>query len=104
MICERKKGTPGRRKGTPKTGGRKKGVRNRRTRELLERIEASGITPLDYMLQVMRNTKAPLAIRFEAARQAAPYIHPKLAAIEHGSPDGGPHIVEIRWRDSEVVG
>jgi hypothetical protein len=29
-----------------------------------------------------------LAMRFEAAKAAAPYIHPRLAAIEHTAPDG----------------
>jgi hypothetical protein len=40
-------------------------------------------------------------LRFEAAKSAAPYIHPKLAAVEHSGPDSGPHVVEIRWRDCE---
>jgi hypothetical protein len=31
-----------------------------------------------------------LAMRFEAAKAAAPYIHPRLAAIEHTGPNGGP--------------
>jgi hypothetical protein len=47
-------------------------------------IEASGLTPLDFMLAVMRDEQAPLDLRFEAAKSAAPYVHAKLASIEHG--------------------
>ena len=93
--------TPGRKKGTPKTGGRRRGSRNKRTRELLERIESSGITPLDYMLATMRDPELPMELRFEAAKSAAPYVHPKLAAVAHSSPGSGPQILEIRWRDCE---
>jgi hypothetical protein len=91
----------GRRPGTPKTGGRRKGARNRKTAATIAAIEASGLTPLDYMLAVMRNPKAKAHLRFEAARTAAPYVHPKLASIENSGREGGPHIVEIRWKDPE---
>ena len=57
-----------------------------------------GITPLEYMLQVMRTEPredmepreymATFMLRFEAAKAAAPYIHPRLAAIEHTGKDG----------------
>ncbi len=84
----------GRKPGTPKTGGRQKGTPNRKTKELQHRVEASGLTPLDYMLAVMRNPRLPVAMRFDAARSAAPYIHPRLSAIEHTGKDGGPIITE----------
>jgi hypothetical protein len=61
-------------KGKPKTGGRKRGSRNKRTRKL-EEIERSGLAPLDYMLSVMRDPNAALARRDEMARAAAPYLH-----------------------------
>jgi hypothetical protein len=49
----------------------------------------------------MRDPAVPVGLRFEAAKSAAPYIHPKLAVVEYSGPDGGLHIVEIRWRDCE---
>jgi hypothetical protein len=49
--------------GKRRGAGRKRGVRNRKTRALQEGIEASGLTPLDYMLAVMRNPRAKLADR-----------------------------------------
>jgi hypothetical protein len=45
--------------------------------------QAGGITPLDYMLQVLRAPESDAAARIDAAKAAAPYVHPKLSAIEH---------------------
>ena len=64
-------------------GGRQKGTPNRATAAKAAAIAASGLTPLDYLLSVMRDETAPRAERMEAAAKAAPYIHPRLAAIEH---------------------
>jgi hypothetical protein len=57
-----------------KTGGRKKGPRDRRPRELIERIEASDLTPLQYMLSVMCDETQPAQRRDQMARVAAPYM------------------------------
>lgn len=66
-----------------KTGGRPKGVPNKATAAKARAIARSGVTPLDYMLRVMRNSKTPPLLRLEAAKSAAPYIHPKLSSIIH---------------------
>lgn len=73
--------------------GRKKGAATTKTREIANRAAESGITPLEYMLQVMRTEPSEhlderellqaITLRFEAAKAAAPYIHPRLAAVEH---------------------
>ena len=65
-----------------KTGGRQKGARNRATAEALAAAEATGILPLDYMLSVMRDAGADPKRRDAMAMAAAPYLHPKLSAIE----------------------
>jgi hypothetical protein len=65
-----------------KTGGRKKGSRNKRPSELIERIEASGLAPLEYMLAVMRDETEPKELRLEMARAAAPYVHPKMQTVK----------------------
>jgi len=39
--------------------------------------DLSGITPLDFLLGVMRDAKSPPALRLRAAGIVAPYIHPK---------------------------
>lgn len=69
--------------GRPKTGGRKKGTPNKATARREAEIAASGLTPLDYMLKVMRNPRENKDRRLEAAGKAAQYVHPKLAAITH---------------------
>jgi hypothetical protein len=56
-----------------KTGGRRKGTPNRKTAAKVVEIEAFGVTALDYMLQVMRDTNAVADRRDEMAKAAAPY-------------------------------
>ncbi len=82
-------------KGSPKTGGRKKGTPNTKTAAKIAAIEASGLMPLDFMLQAMRDELRQFAERFEAAKASAPYVHPKLSAIEHTGKDGGP--MDMVW-------
>lgn len=69
-------------KGQPKTGGRTKGVANKRTMAVRAGLDTSGLTPAAFLLKVMRDTKKPLAVRIDAARSVAPYIHPKLTAVK----------------------
>lgn len=65
-----------------KTGGRRKGASNRRTREIADKAAAVGLTPLEYLLSLMRDGDQTLAVRLDAAKAAAPYIHPRLQATE----------------------
>ena len=65
-----------------KTGGRRKGVPNKATAAKAQAIAESGVTPLDYLLDVMRNSESE-AVRLDAAKAAAPYVHPKLASVEN---------------------
>jgi len=48
------------------------------------RKAAAPLSPLDYMLQVLRDPEASPAERKWAAEKAAPYIHPRLQTVEHG--------------------
>lgn len=66
-----------------KTGGRQKGSKNLKQKEVREKIVASGLTPLEYMMKILRDSKQTLEVRLEAAKSAAPYVHPKLTATEH---------------------
>lgn len=79
--------------------GRKKGSPNKATIERQKEIADSGLTPLEYMISVMRNESNTLEIRMDAAHKAAPYVHPKLANIDHASKDGSmtpkPNRVEL---------
>src|SRR5947208_1935719 len=71
--------------GHRENAGRKRGTPNKATAARQAEVAASGITPLDYMLKVLRDENADPHQRFEAAKSAAPYVHPKLASIQHGN-------------------
>ena len=78
-------------KGRPKTGGRQKGVNNKRTRLLHEALmhengvkacDDSEQAPLEFLVAVMRNQALDLPIRLDAAKAAAPYLHPRLNMVD----------------------
>lgn len=62
--------------------GRKRGIGNKRNAETIKACESSGITPLQYMLQVMRAPDTEPKDRLSAAVAAAPYVHAKLSSVE----------------------
>ena len=64
-----------------KTGGRKPGSRNKETVDREAAIQASGLTPVDYMLSVLRNKKSSVEDKRWAAAAAAPFVHPRLSTI-----------------------
>ena len=65
--------------------GRKKGSATKKTRKLADQVAAEGISPLEVMVEAMRahyrdkNLDKAAAI----AAQAAPYVHPRLSAVQH---------------------
>lgn len=67
--------------------GRKRSAIQERAEELSAKIvvraERTGITPLEYLLSIMRDENEKPSARLEAAWRAAPYMHPKLNAIHH---------------------
>ena len=68
--------------------GRKAGAANKASAAREAAVKASGITPLDYLLGIMRNDGMPEAMRLDAAKAAAPYVHPKLSSVElKGDPE-----------------
>src|SRR5947208_12470992 len=85
-------------KGLPKTGGRTKGGVDKIKREAI--LAAHGITPLDYLMMLVRAetepgldpavAKARETLRFEAAKAAAPYCHPRLQAVTLGGDPENP--------------
>jgi len=80
-------------KGLPKTGGRKRGTKNRRTSRIAVEAAQEGITPLEVQLRTMRMLWAKalegsvpdLDLARQAcaiAAQAAPFCRARLAAID----------------------
>lgn len=87
-------------KGT-RIGGRQKGTPNKATAKREAKIAKSGKTPLEFLIDCMRDKEAPKAERIDCAKAAAPYVHPKLASVEHSGDGGGPLVVEIvRFSDA----
>ena len=70
--------------------GRKAGIPNKASVERQKKVAATGQTPLEYMLKVMRDGKASDQRRDDMAKAAAPYVHPKLASMQHTGANGGP--------------
>lgn len=84
-----------------KTGGRQKGTKNKTTllkeqerADIIASATAEGETPLEYMLRVMR-TSTDTKRRDAMAVAAAPFVHPKLAAVEHSGDKDNPVTFEI---------
>lgn len=87
--------------------GRKRGTPNRANAARQAEAAASGLLPVDQHLFRMRyhhdraaqelgqevpdrdKVKTELALADEAAKNAAPYVHNKLATVEHTGKDGG---------------
>lgn len=83
--------------GGPRKGaGRRPGALTKKTRAIAEKAAEEGITPLEVLLGTMRgfwdqagletDTEKKLAAQLAAsdvAKDAAPYMHPRLAAVEH---------------------
>ena len=110
-----KKSTGGARPGA----GRKEGSLTKRTRKIAEVAASQGITPLEVMMNtmmalykeaescthhddhvhkdgdhdhgtMMENRIKLLNMVATIAKHAAPYVHPRLSAIEHTGKDGAP--------------
>jgi hypothetical protein len=90
MINNQPKPKGGKRPGS----GRPPGSVNKITRAVIEKAEAGGIMPLDYMLQELRTSEDPVVRRW-AATSAAPYVHARLASTEVKGEGGGPMVLEI---------
>ena len=78
--------------------GRPVGSKNQRTAEIARTAAESGLTPIEVMLGAMRDLWAqgtPEAKReaAEIAKDAAPYIHPRLASIDQTIKEDRPFAV-----------
>jgi hypothetical protein len=71
--------------------GRKPGTANTKTREIADKAAAADITPLEVMLEAMHFYRTGGDIEKAAmfAKDAAPYIHAKLASVAHTGANGG---------------
>ena len=89
-----------------KTGGRQKGSKNKPKVKLTVVEEAiaesvtSGLTPLEYMLDVMRDKTQEYGRRDDMAKAAAPYVHSRLAAtvmeVKDNRADAGKSAADLK--------
>lgn len=65
--------------------GRPKGARQKVSRAAREKAAASGVMPLEVILEAMRADYEAGKLDEAAAHaeKAAPYLHPRLTAVEH---------------------
>jgi hypothetical protein len=70
--------------------GRKPGSVTKIDHEARQKAHATGLTPLDYLLSVMRDESEDKRERLDAAKAAAPYCHARLSATELSGPNKGP--------------
>ena len=54
---------------------------------------AGGVTPLEYMLAILRNPRAKQKRRDWAAKESAPYLHPRLSSVDQ-TQKGPPTVVQ----------
>jgi hypothetical protein len=80
--------------------GRKRGGITKKTTEIAQRyIESGNLTPLEVMLTAMQKCieKDDWMSAHTCAKDAAPFVHPRLATVEHGGQGGGPIRYEVSW-------
>ena len=82
--------------GGPRQGaGRKPGASTKLNEQARKQAAEGGLMPLDYMLSILRDEDMAPDARMDAAKAAAPYVHAKLASVEHKGEGGGPLVLEI---------
>lgn len=81
-----------------RAGSRKTGVATSKTRKVASETSTAAVTPLEVILETMNSFRAAGELEKAAAlaKAAAPYIHPKLTAVEHTGKDGGDIVTVTR--------
>ena len=109
--------------GKRKGSGRKEGSATKKTIEIAKKASEAGISPLEVMLENMRwahsrvnectlkflegditdgsidafkNLLGLRTLAQDCAKDAAPYVHPRLAAMTVGNPDGEELVFRLR--------
>ena len=109
-MGETEKRPPGRPKGTPKTGGRQKGTKNRDRLATVARIQSLA-DPIKFLCDVCRGVRMQAGLepgapkrewlyptsdqRISAAQTLARKVLPDMKSVEHAGPLGEPLSVRI---------
>lgn len=73
---------------TGNPNGRPRGSKNKATAAQMEAVADSGLTPLDFLLCVLRDDSQDVRVRIEAARAAAPYAHKRMPVAAEQKTEG----------------
>ena len=84
-----------------KTGGRTAGTPNKRTVELMDRLEELNCDPLEGLAKIAGDPATDVALRARVLADLLPYIYPKRKALEVTGMDGGP--VEVDLADARAA-
>jgi hypothetical protein len=101
---------PRRPKGLPKTGGRKRGVQNKRTLGLRMGLVAAGAPPelmtppFEFLSAVMRNEGNELSVRIDAAKALLPYTNFRKGLVDTSGRDVPLTVQVLRFSDLEPLG
>ncbi len=84
--------------------GRPKGSKNKIAGKTRDEIMQSGETPLQFLIRIMRDDDKELGVRVEAAKCAAPYVHPRLASIDVNGRLDSTVVIVHDWRGKNSEG
>src|SRR5687768_1600394 len=79
-----------------KTGGRTAGTPNKRTLDVIERLDQLGCDPIEGMAKIALDPLNPVELRARMFSDLAQYVAPKRRAVEHAATDGTGNIT-ISW-------
>jgi hypothetical protein len=82
-----------------KTGGRTAGTPNKRTLDVIERLDQLGCDPIEGMAKIALDPQNPVELRARMFSDLAQYVAPKRRAMEH-SPSDGTGNLTISWLPS----
>ena len=103
MKKNQKSNRGGRRPGAGRPKGRKDDKtieKEKRMEELAEKYKADD--PVDFMIDIMKDTEQSLGVRLDAAKSAAPYLHAKK--VEQTTIDLPPHEAWLKSRQPQIPG
>ncbi|MEN0115422.1 MAG: hypothetical protein AAGD15_01760 [Agrobacterium cavarae] len=82
--------------GSRKGAGRPRGAATQRSRDVADVESQNGVTPLEVMLRAMRDhyDKEEWDAAAAIAKDAAPYMHPKLQSVMHTGDADKPVVTE----------
>jgi hypothetical protein len=86
-----------------RTGGRKKGTPNKRTKKIFDMVKDKG-DPVAFMLDAMNNEELDFSARMDAAKAVAPYTNRKQpTAIEADNKHSFPDKIDVEFTKPTIL-